>query len=79
MEFALLFVAIIIGLVGIAGFVWGAFAILNIGSDEPKQAAKPKPEPVAWRVKHGKRYYYMDKTEPFPSQDAEPLYLGRDV
>ncbi len=82
MEFALLFVAIVVGLFGIAGFVWGAFAILNIGSDEPRpyllNQAKD-PEPVAWRVKHGKRYYYMDKTEPFPGQDAEPLYLGRHI
>lgn len=51
-----------------------AFYILNLGHTEDK---KEERKPDAWRVKHGNRYYYMDKTEPFPSQDAEPLYLEK--
>lgn len=51
-----------------------AFYILNLGNREEK---KEERKPDAWRVKHGKRYYYMDKSEPFPTQDAEPLYLGK--
>lgn len=50
-----------------------AFRLLNLGVIEEKVERKPD----AWRVKHGNRYYYMDKTEPFPTQGAEPLYIGR--
>ncbi len=34
-------------------------------------------KPVAWRIRRGNRYYYMDKSEPFPVEDAEPLFLGK--
>jgi hypothetical protein len=60
-----------LALIGVVVLV--VFRILNLGS--PHESIAPSPD--AWRVKHGNRYYYMDKTEPFPTQDAEPLYLGK--
>lgn len=67
-----LHVAMLIGgslaLIGVVVLL--SFRILNLGT--PRESIAPTP--VAWRVKHGNRYYYMDKSEPFPTQDAEPLY-----
>lgn len=60
-------------LIATATVVLLAFRILNLGIVEDRPPRKPD----AWRIKHGNRYYYMDKTEPFPTQDAEPLYLGK--
>lgn len=49
-----------------------AFYVFNLSDEKPEER-----KPDAWRIKHGNRYYYMDKSEPFPTQDAEPLYLGK--
>jgi hypothetical protein len=67
-------VLLVVGFATLVGLVvFSAFRILNLGSHE-----EPIPlSPDAWRVRRGNRYYYTDKAEPFPAQEAEPLYLGK--
>jgi hypothetical protein len=69
--YVFLLIGVALGLIGLVVLL--AFRILNLGS--PREPIVRKPD--AWRVKHGNRYYYMDKTEPFPTQGAEPLYLEK--
>lgn len=40
------------------------------------QAKHDPGEAVAYRIKLGKSWYYIDHLDPFPTEDMEPLYLG---